>query len=124
MPEWLNWLSLLNFSSGHDLTVCGFARIRVPAVSAEPSSDPLSPSLSASPLFVHVLSLSLSLKNKHFFKKVGSQLLGKPPTLDFSSDHDLMGFVNSSLCIRLCADSVEPAWDSVSAPPVHPPPQK
>ena len=37
----------------------------------------------------------------------------KCPTLDFSSGHDL------TVCefdprIRLCADSVEPAWDSLS----------
>ena len=37
----------------------------------------------------------------------------KGPTLDFGSGHDLTvcGF---DPCIRLCADSVEPAWDSLS----------
>ena len=37
----------------------------------------------------------------------------KSPTLGFGSDHDLMvrGFEPH---IRLCADSVEPAWDSLS----------
>ena len=33
-------------------------------------------------------------------------------TLDFSSGHDIIHEFES--CIRLCADNVEPAWDSVS----------
>ena len=41
-----------------------------------------------------------------------AQLL-KPPTLDFCSGHDLTvhGFETR---LGLCADSSEPAWDSVS----------
>ena len=34
-------------------------------------------------------------------------------TLDFSSSHDLIDG-EFEPCIRLCADSVEPAWDSLS----------
>ena len=43
----------------------------------------------------------------------------KRPTLDFGSGHDLTvrGF---KACIRLCAGSVEPAWDSLSPPPSLP----
>ena len=41
--------------------------------------------------------------------------LGERPTLDFCSGHDLMvGEFESH--IRLCADGVEPAWDSLSPP--------
>ena len=43
-------------------------------------------------------------------------------TLDFSSGHDLMVHEIEPHC-GLCADSVEPAWDSLSpslsAPPMH-----
>ena len=37
----------------------------------------------------------------------------RPLTLDFSSGHDLM---NGEIepCVGLCADSAEPAWDSLS----------
>ena len=46
----------LNFSSGHDLMVCGFEPyISLCANSMEPAWDSLSPSL----------PISLSLKNKH-----------------------------------------------------------
>ena len=34
----------------------------------------------------------------------------KTPTLDFGSGHDLI-VCGIDLCIRLCADNVEPAWD-------------
>ena len=44
-------------------------RIRLTAVSVELASDPLFPSLSAPPLLVHALSLSLSKINKKYFKK-------------------------------------------------------
>ena len=41
--------------------------------------------------------------------------LVKHPTLDFGSGHDLMvGELEPH--IRLCADSEEPAWDSLSPP--------
>ena len=36
-------------------------------------------------------------------------------TLDFGSGHDLLG-CETQPHIRLCADSVEPAWDSLSLP--------
>ena len=62
--------------SGHDLTVPEFKpHIELNAVSAKPSSDPLSPSLSVPPLLLHTfslsvsLSLSLSLKYVNIFKK-------------------------------------------------------
>ena len=44
----------------------------------------------------------------------------KHPTPDFSSCHDLT-VRDFQPGIRLCADGVEPAWDSLS---VHPPPKK
>ena len=44
----------------------------------------------------------------------------KCPTLDFSSGHGIM-VCESEFRVKLCADSEEPAWDSltlsVSAPP-------
>ena len=52
---------VLDFGSGHDLTVGGFEpHIRLSADSAEPAWDSLSPSLSAPPLLALSLSLSLS----------------------------------------------------------------
>ena len=52
----------LDFSSGHDLTVCEMEpHIGLCADSAEPAWDSLSPSLSAPPLLMLVLSRSLSL---------------------------------------------------------------
>ena len=55
----------LDFSSGHDITVHEFEpHIGLCADSAEPAWDPLSPSLSASPL----LSLS-KIKNKNIENK-------------------------------------------------------
>ena len=51
----------LDFGSGHDLTVCEFKpHVGLFAVSAEPTWDPLSPSLSAP----STQSLPISLKNK------------------------------------------------------------
>ena len=51
---WVSWVS--NFGSGHNLMVCEFKphlSLGLTAVSTEPASDPLSPSLSASlPLIV------------------------------------------------------------------------
>ena len=41
---------MADFGSDHDLTVCGFEpHMELSAVSIEPASDPLSPSLSATP---------------------------------------------------------------------------
>ena len=49
----------LDFSSGYDLTVCGFEpRMGFCTDSAEPAWNFLSPSLSAPPLLTHALSLS------------------------------------------------------------------
>ena len=39
----------------------------------------------------------------------------KHSTLDFGSGHDLP-VREFEPCIRLCADGMEPAWDSVSPP--------
>ena len=59
----VSWAS--NFSSGHDLRVCGFKScIQLADVSMEPTSDPLSPSLSAPPpLEISPLKISKHLKN-------------------------------------------------------------
>ena len=45
--------------------------------------------------------------------------LVKGPTLDFSSGHDLM-VCGIEPHVRLCTDSVEPAWDSVSSRSARP----
>ena len=73
MAAWGAWglsrlsVTTLGFGSGHDLTVHEFEpHVRLCAAHAEPAWDSLSPSHSAPPL--HWLSLSLSLKNKHFLK--------------------------------------------------------
>ena len=47
----------------------------------------------------------------------------KPLTPDFSSGHDLTVF-EMEPCVRLCDDTVEPAWDSLSPSPSAPPPLK
>ena len=45
----------------------------------------------------------------------------KHPTLDFGSGHDLR--VNGiDPCVRLCTDSMEPAWDSLSLLSLYPTP--
>ena len=50
---------ILDFSSGHDLTVPEFEpRIRLRADGMEPAGDSLSPSVSAPPLLVRSVSLS------------------------------------------------------------------
>ena len=56
-----------DFGSGQDLTVRGFKPyFGLCTDSVESAWDCLSPSLSASPLLIHALSLCLSLKiNKH-----------------------------------------------------------
>ena len=60
--------SSVSLGLGHDLTVHEFeTHIRLSAISAEPSSDPLSPFLSAPPCSC---SLSLSFKNKHLKIKI------------------------------------------------------
>ena len=41
--------------------------------------------------------------------------------LDFGSGHDLTGH-ESEPCVGLCADSAEPAWDSLSPSLSAPPP--
>ena len=52
----------LDFSSGHNLTICEFKpQVRLCADSSEPTWDSLSLSLSAPPLLMQALSLSLSL---------------------------------------------------------------
>ena len=65
-----------HFGSGHDLAVWEFEpRVGLAAVSTEPASGPLSPSLSAPP----PLELSLSLKNKQTFKKILKSLFNALP---------------------------------------------
>ena len=55
-PGWLSWFGS-NFGSGHDVTTQEFEpRIGLSAVSTEPASGPLSPSLSAPPLLMFSLS--------------------------------------------------------------------
>ena len=55
----------LDFSSGHDLTVCEFKpHVRLCADGVQPAWDSLSPSLTAPPPLMLVLSLS-KIKNKH-----------------------------------------------------------
>ena len=113
----------LGFGSGPDLAVRGIEpHVGLCADSVEPAWVSLSPSLSAPPLLA--LSLPLSLKiNK--LKKInrGAWVAQSVECLtpDFSSGHDLT--VRGIEChVGLCADSVEPAWDSlppsVSAPPL------
>ena len=45
----------------------------------------------------------------------------KHPTLGFDSGHDLMVH-GIEPCVRLCADSTEPAWDSLPSLSAPPPP--
>ena len=59
----------LGFGSGHDLTAREFEPcIRLAAVSTEPASDPLSPSLCPAPAGALSLSVSLSLSKKKVIK--------------------------------------------------------
>ena len=64
--------SASDFGSGHGLEVCEFEpHVGLAAVSMEPTSNPLSPCLSALPLLMlmRAHALSLSLKNKQFKKE-------------------------------------------------------
>ena len=56
-------------SRSHSLVRKFKPRIRIDAVSAEPASDPLPPSLSAPSLLTGVWTHNLSLKNKQIIKK-------------------------------------------------------
>ena len=70
-----------DFSSGHGLTVRGYeTRIGLSVDSMEPTSDPLSPSLSAPPLLA--LFLSLSQKTINIKKNPITSLLCLNPPLD------------------------------------------
>ena len=64
--------SASDFGSGHDLKVCEFEPcIGLSAVSAEPTSDPLSPSLFVPPRSLPLSSsLSFSKINKYLKKKI------------------------------------------------------
>ena len=106
-----------DFSSGHGLEVPEFEphSIGFSAVSTEPASGPLSPSLSAPPCS-HAralsLSLSLSLSKINFkikFIKMHQGRLGGSVSLasDFDSGHSLM-VCEFKPHIRLCAVSLEP----------------
>ena len=52
-----------------------------------------------------------------FFLKLCSRgIVVKRPTLDLGSGHDLV-VCGIEPRVGLCADSAEPVWDSLSAPP-------
>ena len=53
------------------------------------------------------------IRHDGIIKDLGVAQLVKCPTLDFGSDHDLT-FCEFEPPIGLCADSAEPAWDSLS----------
>ena len=57
----------LGFGSGHDLTICEFeSHNGLSAVSIEPASDPLSPSLSAPPQLMCMISrINIKKINKY-----------------------------------------------------------
>ena len=58
-----------DFSSGYDLTVHEFEpHVGLATVSTEPSLDPLSPSFSVPPPFMHTLSLFPSLSKENINK--------------------------------------------------------
>ena len=59
-------------------------------------------------------------KNNTFWGGAWASQSVKCPALDVSSGHDLMAR-ETEPHNELCADSVEPAWDSLSlsAPPLH-----
>ena len=60
-----------NFRTGHDLAVCELEpHIWLSAISIEPALDPLSPSMSAPPLLVPSLCLSLSKVINIFLKNL------------------------------------------------------
>ena len=74
--EWGTWvaqsvkLPTLDFGSGHDLTVCEFEpSTGLCAHSAEPASDPVSPSLCPSTACACACALSLSKINKNCKKE-------------------------------------------------------
>ena len=110
----------LGFSSGHDLPICEFEpRIRLLAVSIEPASDPLSPSLSVPPPLARwsVLPLSLSLiRGSWVAQTVRRPTLAQVMISQSVSSSPALGSV-------LTAQSLEPALDSGSPSlcpsPVH-----
>ena len=70
-----------NFSSGHDLTVGELEPcIRLSAVSTEPASDPLCPSLTGLAPLAHACARSLSLQNKTKHSKILMMMLQPPFT--------------------------------------------
>ena len=54
---------------------------------------------------------------RKYFRDTWVAQLAKCMTLDFGSGHDRMVH-GIKLCFGLCADSTEPAWNSLSAPPL------
>ena len=113
-----------NFSSGHDLTVCGSGPASgsvLTAQSLEPAYDSVSPSLSAPPLLV----LCLSLKNKQTFEKklrgawvaqlVKCLTLAQVMILQFVSLSPMSGSVLTPHSLEPASDPVSP---SLSAPPL------
>ena len=65
-------------------------------------------------------SITVKKRKKDSFKGAWVAQLIEHLTLDFGSDHDL-GVHEIKPCIRFCADSTEPAWDSLSASLSAPP---
>ena len=103
----VGWVT--DFSSGHDLAVCGFEpRVGLCADTSEPGGCfKFCLPLSLCPSHAHVLSLSLSLKNKHQ-KKIKGRLGGSVGwASNFSSGHDL-AVREFEPCIWLYADTWEP----------------
>ena len=72
-----------------------------------------------------LISLLTKVSNQQMYNNRGAWVAQsvKCPALDFRSGHDptVRGFKPH---IRLCADSVEPAWDSLSPSLSAPPPSK
>ena len=141
MNLWGTWMAISwasNFGSGHDPTTREFKpHDGLSAVSTEPVSDPLSPSVSfPAPLTISRKKERKNKKDKESKKarkqerKKENKVKMNPwrslsmrdtwvaqsvrhPTLGFRSGHDLK-VCETEPYIRLWTDSMEPAWDSLS----------
>ena len=81
---------------------------------ASPSPPtPRSPSILGLGEFISLLSTTTAQPGELTWFKCGLTDLVKCLTLGFSSGHDLTVHETESH-VRLCADGVEPAWDSLS----------
>ena len=67
---------------------------------------------------IFVQHYSLLLSEKWLYRSTCVAQLVECPTLDFGSGHDPQGH-GIEPCIQLCANSMEPAWDSLSPSPAH-----